>query len=90
MLRSVTQTVAVLAVIHYMLTFTVVYFLTPGGGPNRATEVAATWFYKQSFQFMEFGYGAALAAIMAVDRAGAHPGTAPRDPRRGVVKEAAA
>ncbi len=66
MLRSVTQTVAVLAVIHYMLTFTVVYFLTPGGGPNRATEVAATWFYKQSFQFMEFGYGAALAAIMAV------------------------
>jgi ABC-type sugar transport system permease subunit len=66
MLRSVTQTVAVLAVIHYMLTFTIIYFLTPGGGPNRATEVAATWFYKQSFQFMEFGYGAALAAIMAI------------------------
>jgi multiple sugar transport system permease protein len=66
MLRSVTQTVAVLAVIHYMLTFTIIYFLTPNGGPNRATEVAATWFYKQSFQFMEFGYGAALAVIMAV------------------------
>ena len=65
LLRSVTQTVAVLAVIHYMLTFTIIYFLTPNGGPNRATEVAATWFYKQSFQFMEFGYGAALAAIMA-------------------------
>jgi ABC-type sugar transport system permease subunit len=65
-LRGVTQTVAVLAVIHYMLTFTIIYFLTPGGGPNRATEVASTWFYKQSFQFMEFGYGASLAAIMAV------------------------
>lgn len=65
-LRSTTQTVAVLAVIHYMLTFTIVFFLTPGGGPNRATEVAATWFYKQSFQFMEFGYGASLAVIMAV------------------------
>jgi len=65
-LRAVTQTVAVLAVIHYMLTFTIIYFLTPGGGPNRATEVAATWFYKQSFQFMEFGYGASLAVIMAV------------------------
>jgi len=65
-LRGVTQTVAVLAVIHYMLTFTIIYFLTPGGGPNRATEVAATWFYKQSFQFMEFGYGASLAVIMAI------------------------
>ena len=65
-LRGVTQTVAVLAVIHYMLTFTIIYFLTPGGGPNRSTEVAATWFYKQSFQFWEFGYGASLAVIMAV------------------------
>jgi ABC-type sugar transport system permease subunit len=66
LLRGTTQTVAVLAVIHYMLTFTIIYFLTPSGGPNRATEVAATWFYKQSFQFMDFGYGASLAVIMAV------------------------
>jgi ABC-type sugar transport system permease subunit len=64
-LRPITQTVVVLAMIHYMLTFTIVMFLTPNGGPGRATEVAATWFYKESFQFLEFGYGASLAVILA-------------------------
>ncbi|MDO8686094.1 MAG: sugar ABC transporter permease, partial [Clostridiales bacterium] len=65
-LRPITQTLVVLAVIRYMLTFTMIMFLTPDGGPEKSTEVVASWFYKQSFQFWEFGYGAALAIILAL------------------------
>ena len=65
-LKPITQTLLVLAVVGNMLTFTIVNFLAPGGGPNRVAEVLATWFYKQSFTFYQFGYGAALAVLMAV------------------------
>jgi multiple sugar transport system permease protein len=65
-LRPVTEAVVVLAAVHYMLTFTIIIFLTPDGGVERSTEVVATWFYKQSFQFLELGYGASLAVILAV------------------------
>lgn len=65
-LKPVTQTLLVLAVVGNMLTFTIVNFLAPDGGPNRVAEVLATWFYKQSFGFLQFGYGAALAVLMAV------------------------
>ena len=33
------------------------------GGPGRATEVLAIYIYKTSFQYLEIGYGAALAII---------------------------
>jgi ABC-type sugar transport system permease subunit len=65
-LRPVTQTLVVLGVVRYMLTFTMIMFLTPDGGPSKSTEVVATWFYKQSFKYWEFGYGAALAIILAL------------------------
>ena len=65
-LKPITQTVLTLGVIRYMLTFTIIMFLTPAGGPNKSTEVVSTWFYKQSFKFYRFGYGASLAIILAI------------------------
>lgn len=65
-IRNTVQTLVVLGVVRYMLTFTMIMFLTPEGGPSKSTEVVATWFYKQSFEFWNFGYGAALALILTV------------------------
>jgi ABC-type sugar transport system permease subunit len=65
-LKPITQLLVVLGFVSTMLTFTMVMFLTPEGGPYKSTEVVATWFYKQSFNFWEFGYGAALAIILAL------------------------
>lgn len=65
-LKPITQTVVILAVVRYMLTFTMIMFLTPDGGPSKSTEVVATWFYKQSFNFFQFGYGTSLAIILAI------------------------
>lgn len=65
-LKPITQLIIVLGFVRAMLTFTMVMFLTPEGGPEKSTEVVATWFYKNSFTFWEFGYGAALAIILAV------------------------
>lgn len=65
-LKPVTQLLVVLGFVKTMLTFTMVMFLTPDGGPSKSTEVVATWFYKQSFTFWEFGYGTALAIILAL------------------------
>jgi raffinose/stachyose/melibiose transport system permease protein len=36
-----------------------------GGGPVNATETLATQVYKQTFAYGRFGYGAALALILA-------------------------
>lgn len=64
--KPITQTLAVLGLVRLMLTFTMIMFLTPEGGPDKATEVVATWFYKQTFDFLEFGYGTTLAIILAI------------------------
>ena len=45
--------------------FLSVYFIT-GGGPMRQTEVALSYSFHQAFDFLEFGYGAALATVIAV------------------------
>jgi len=45
--------------------FLSVYFIT-GGGPMRQTEVMLSYSFHQAFDFLEFGYGAALATIIAI------------------------
>ncbi len=45
--------------------FLSVYFIT-NGGPMRTTEVMLSYSFIQAFNFLEFGYGAALATIIAV------------------------
>ena len=45
--------------------FLSVYFIT-GGGPMRQTEVMLSYSFHQAFDFLEFGYGAALATLIAI------------------------
>lgn len=44
--------------------FISVYLIT-GGGPMQQTEVMLSYAYHQAFDFLDFGYGAALSYIMA-------------------------
>jgi raffinose/stachyose/melibiose transport system permease protein len=46
--------------------FDLVYVMTPGGGPNRATEVLASYLYRRAFTNFEYGYGNALAVLLLV------------------------
>ncbi len=43
--------------------FLSVYLIT-GGGPNQRTEVMLSYAYHQAFDFLDFGYGAALSYLM--------------------------
>jgi multiple sugar transport system permease protein len=45
--------------------FISVYLIT-GGGPMQQTEVMLSYAYHQAFDFLDFGYGAALSYIMAI------------------------
>jgi raffinose/stachyose/melibiose transport system permease protein len=36
------------------------------GGPNNSSQVLGTWLYQQGFTENNFGYGAAIAAIIFV------------------------
>lgn len=45
--------------------FISVYLIT-GGGPLQRTEVILSYMYHQAFDFLDFGYGAALSFILAV------------------------
>lgn len=45
--------------------FVSVYLIT-NGGPLQRTEVVLSYMYHQAFDFLDFGYGAALAFILAV------------------------
>jgi multiple sugar transport system permease protein len=45
--------------------FTSVYLIT-NGGPLQRTEVILSYMYHQAFDFLEFGYGAALCFVLAV------------------------
>ena len=41
-------------------------FAMTGGGPGNATETFALFIYKNTFQFLDFGYGAALSVVLVV------------------------
>ncbi|MEA4813099.1 MAG: sugar ABC transporter permease [Anaerolineaceae bacterium] len=40
-------------------------FLITGGGPHQSTEVILSYAYHQAFDFLDFGYGAAISYLMA-------------------------
>ena len=44
--------------------FISVYLIT-NGGPMQQTEVMLSYMYHQSFDFLDFGYGAALSFLLA-------------------------
>ena len=54
---------AVTATAGSLQVFTEVYMLTRGG-PVYSTTVAVLWMYRQAFEFLQFGYGSALAFIL--------------------------
>ncbi len=57
--------VAVMLVIGGFNVFTSVLVMT-GGGPGGQTDVVLTYMYDQAFKYLDFGYGSALAVILAV------------------------
>ena len=57
--------VMVLLVIGSFNVFISVYLMT-GGGPIHQTEVLLSYMYHQAFDFLDFGFGAALSNLLAV------------------------
>lgn len=54
-----------LALIGSLNVFDIVYTMTLGG-PANSTQVLGTWMYFQTFQFQNYGSGAAIATILVI------------------------
>ncbi|MFD2795241.1 carbohydrate ABC transporter permease [Promicromonospora vindobonensis] len=65
LLAPATAINVMLTIIGGLKMFTEVFVLT-AGGPGGATETLSTLLYKSAFQFSEFGYGIALALVLAL------------------------
>lgn len=65
MLAPVILFVMVLLVIGSFNVFISVYLMT-AGGPLHQTEVLLSYMYHQAFDFLDFGFGAALSNLLAV------------------------
>jgi multiple sugar transport system permease protein len=65
MLRPVVMFVTIMLIIGGFNVFISVFLMT-GGGPAQQTEVLLTYMYNQAFQFLEFGYAAAIAYCVTV------------------------
>jgi multiple sugar transport system permease protein len=64
-LRKTLLFVTVLLVIGAFNVFISVLLMT-GGGPAGSTEVPLTYMYRQAFDFLDFGYAAALSFLLAL------------------------
>ncbi|MCE7980874.1 MAG: sugar ABC transporter permease [Caldilinea sp. CFX5] len=62
-LWPVMLSVTTLQIIWLTKSFDEIWALTQGG-PSNATMVMNLWVYRQAFEFLKFGYGAALAYIL--------------------------
>ena len=62
---DVLKTLIILAFIQSMQTFSFIYIMTEGG-PYGSTEVMGSYLYKIAFMGNNFGYGAAMAIVMAI------------------------
>lgn len=65
LLRPVVAFVTVMLVIGGFNVFISVFIMT-GGGPANDTEVVLTYMYRQAFTFLDFGYGSAIAYLLAL------------------------
>ncbi len=65
LLAPATAINVMLTIIGGLKMFTEVFVLT-AGGPGGSTETMSTLLYKSAFQFNEFGYGIALALVLAI------------------------
>jgi multiple sugar transport system permease protein len=64
-IRATVLFVTVMLVIGGFNVFISVYLMT-GGGPAGETEVLLTYMYRQAFDFLDFGYGSALAMMLTL------------------------
>lgn len=64
-IRKTLLFVSVLLVIGGFNVFISILLMT-GGGPAGSTEVPLTYMYRQAFDFLDFGYAAALSFLLAV------------------------
>jgi multiple sugar transport system permease protein len=65
MLRPAIFVALIFRTITAVQTFDIPYSMT-GGGPGDATETLAMYIHKTTLDFLDFGYGSALAALMFV------------------------
>jgi multiple sugar transport system permease protein len=65
MIAPVVLFVMVLLVIGSFNVFISVYLMT-GGGPIHQTEVLLSYMYHQAFDYLDFGFGAAISNLLAV------------------------
>ncbi len=65
LMRPTVVFVLVMLVIGGFNVFIPVYLIT-GGGPMHRTESILTYMYNQAFDFLDFGYGAALSYLLAL------------------------
>jgi raffinose/stachyose/melibiose transport system permease protein len=61
----VISVVVLLNVIGGLRIFDIVYVMTRGG-PNRSTEVLATYMYEQGFQLNAMGVASAIAVVIVI------------------------
>jgi len=59
------KSAAVLSLVGSLKYFDLIYVMTQGG-PNGATELMATYMYKNAFQTMKMGYGSTVASGMFI------------------------
>ena len=62
-LYPVAGTAILLNVIGGLRIFDLIYIMTRGG-PNRSSEVMATYMYEQGFKFSDMGYAGAIAVVI--------------------------
>jgi len=65
MLRPAIFVALIFRTITAIQTFDIPYAMT-GGGPGESTETLAMYIHKTTLDFLDFGYGSALAALMFV------------------------
>jgi len=63
LIRGVYITATTIALVGSIKMFDLVWVMTEGG-PSRATELMATYMYKQTFHRLEFGYGATIGVAL--------------------------
>ena len=65
LLKPTSLFVIVISLISSFQVFDQVWVMTKGG-PARATQVTAVYIYQQAFQFLNLGYGSAVAFVLFV------------------------
>ncbi|MFS8524055.1 MAG: sugar ABC transporter permease [Limnochordales bacterium] len=65
LIMNVIKATVVLAVVGSLKYFDLIYVMT-GGGPNRASEVMASYMYGKAFREFNFGYGSAIGFALLV------------------------